>query len=307
MSFSSVLCLGGCVADRIGKTSAPTARLYTSNIGELSSGFGGAARNVAENLALLGVPAQLVTRVGADDDGTRALRGLALSGVDVTRATVDPDLRTASYTAIFAGDGSLVIGLSDMAILTKITPEDAIAALEEAGPDAIVFADANLSEATLAAIAARRPALLAAGPVSEQKALRLLLLLGVIDLLFLNRFEAAAMTGLAADDPPALVEALRRLGARAGVLTADRTGAIVWQGPREEALAPFPANVVNVNGAGDALAGATLARLYRGDDLVTAARIGMAAAAMTVASAITVCPTLDMPALLQRHKEALRP
>ena len=41
----------------------------SSNPARMSTGFGGVARNVAENLARLGVPVALVSRVGDDDSG----------------------------------------------------------------------------------------------------------------------------------------------------------------------------------------------------------------------------------------------
>lgn len=306
MRFSRVLCLGGCVVDRLGQTVEAPARLHTSNIGRMSTGFGGAGRNVAENLARLGVPVMLATRIGTDDDGARALAHLRAVGVDTSLIEAVEGARTASYTALFDATGGLVIGLADMAVHATLTPDAARAAMKTAGPEALVFVDANLEPETLAAIVDGRPALLAAGPVSQQKAVRLAPLLSAIDWLFLNRFEAAVLTGLPADDLDPLVEGLIRAGARAGVLTADRDGMILFCNGSIERLPAPHAAIVNVNGAGDAAAAGVLSGLFGGLDATGATGRGLAAAALTVESSHTVRPDLS-PALLDECLRRLRP
>src|SRR5829696_3958634 len=88
MRFASVHCIGGCVIDRSGETAEREARLHTSNIGTLVRSHGGAARNVAENLARLGVPVSLSTVVGGDEDGREVLAATEAAGVDVSRCVV---------------------------------------------------------------------------------------------------------------------------------------------------------------------------------------------------------------------------
>src|SRR6185437_2163670 len=77
-----VVCVGNAALDRTFALTGP-ARMATSNPAAVRPGFGGVARNVAENLARLGVPVSLVTQVG-DDAGGRALRAdCAAAGIDV--------------------------------------------------------------------------------------------------------------------------------------------------------------------------------------------------------------------------------
>jgi pseudouridine kinase len=306
MRFSRVLCIGGCVVDRLGQTLEAPARLHTSNIGRMSTGFGGAGRNVAENLARLGVPVMLATRVGADDDGVRALAHLRAVGVDTRLVDTVPSGRTATYTALFDAQGALVIGLADMEVHGAITPAIALASIEAAGPDAFIFVDANLDAATLAAIAGARPRLLAAGPVSQQKALRLQPLLPAIDWLFLNRYEASAMTGIAASDLEALAQGMMRAGARAGVLTADRDGMLLFVDGTIRTYPAPAADIVNVNGAGDAAAAGVISGLVDGMSAGDAIERGLAAAALTVESVHSVRPDLS-PELLRHRMRSLNP
>jgi sugar/nucleoside kinase (ribokinase family) len=116
-----------------------------------------------------------------------------------------------------------------------------------------------------------------------------------LDLLFTNAAEAAALVG-----PGAPAELARRLVAKgvggvvlgqgaAGLALADDTDSLSL-----EALA---VPVVDVTGAGDALAAAVLAARLAGLDLAAAGRIGRLASALAVASDEAVPKDFGIPAL----------
>ena len=69
---------------------------------------GGVARNVAENLARLGVRTQLIAAVGRDAPGEWLLRETAASGVDL-RSVVRTGGPTGSYTAVLDDRGELLV------------------------------------------------------------------------------------------------------------------------------------------------------------------------------------------------------
>jgi pseudouridine kinase len=302
MGQRSVLCVGGCVIDRVGETVDAQERLHTSNIGRMRSSLGGVARNVAENLARLGIDVRMLSLVGEDPEGERVLVESGNAGIDMRLVGRSAQAATASYTAIFNGEGELVIGLADMAIFDLVTQESVSRGLSGFAADGFVFADANLSPPVLQALTeAKGGRILASVPVSIQKLARLVPILAAIDLLFLNLYEARALLG--SDENAG--DLARRLAAGPvprGLLTLGPQGALAWA---EGEVTPIPAlasRPVNVNGAGDALAGATLARLACGDDFLLAARRAMAAAALTVESSHTVRTDLTMQALLARYE-----
>jgi pseudouridine kinase len=303
--FDRVACIGAMSLDRFGETVERRASLHTSNIGRMRQSVGGAARNVAEALARLGVATRLISAIGLDADGEAALAATAGAGVDTAACLRLEGRRTASYTAIFDGEGELVIGLSDMAIVEALAPPELLRAVGPRRAGELVFADANLHPEAIAALLAQKTGPVAVGAVSAQKALRLCDHLAAIDLLFLNRLEAEAITARSGD-LRILAGHLRSAGAERGVLSAGREGALAWQGDETVALAPLPASLVNVNGAGDALAAATLARLSAGDDLVLAARTAMAASALAVEAAETVRQDLSMDLVLARAGRSSR-
>jgi pseudouridine kinase len=292
------------VIDRVGETADAKERLHTSNIGRMRSSLGGVARNVAENLARLGVPVALLSRVGDDPEGERVVIESRRAGIDMAAVTHESGAATASYTAIFNGEGELVIGLADMAIFAAITTESVGEAVASFDGDGFLFADANLPPAVLRAIArAKGRRLLACVPVSVQKLARIEPILASIDVLFLNLHEARALAR-STDGAEDLAKGLAQGSVQRGLLTLGPRGALAWADGAVTAIPALASRPINVNGAGDALAAATLARLALGDDFILAAGRAMAAAALTVETPQTVCAELTMPALLARYNLA---
>jgi pseudouridine kinase len=291
-----VVCAGGAVVDRHLRLLAPPVS-GTSNPSAVSTSAGGVARNVAENLALLGARVRLVSRVGDDDAGRMLVSNLRTRGVDTSPVVVDAAAPTAQYVAVLDPAGELVIGAAAMEILDGVTPEDIEAAWP--APGEWLFVDCNVPAATLAAVVAKARAdgtRLAVDAVSTPKVTRLVGEAGLrgIRVLFCNLDEARAL--LTALDHPsdggayAIAQDIVALGARAVVLTLGIQGVIIAGVWGVRAVPAVPARVVDVTGAGDALVAGALSVLARGDTLDAAVRIGLAAAAFTVASPLSVRP-----------------
>jgi pseudouridine kinase len=181
----------------------------TSNPATSSRAFGGVARNVAENLARVGVPTALATLVGDDENGRAILIEAERLGLDTSLTRVLPQ-RTAEYVAVLEPDGRLAFGLADMAIFEAFSE----AFLETVWPAALqadwIFAECNLPAAVLQELIReqrRRGFRLAIDAVSRAKAVRLPDDLTGVDLLFLNEAEAEAISGVA--EPEAAVARLR--------------------------------------------------------------------------------------------------
>ena len=282
---AGVACVGAAAIDRRFQAAAAIT-LGTSNPASGATGFGGVARNVAETLARLGVPTRFFGAVGDDENGRAVLRHLRSCGVDTGQVVVAAGQRTAEYVAIHEADGSLFVGVSDMAALDRYGPEDLERSWPHLAAAAWIFADCNLPAETIATLARRRRPndfRLAIDAVSTTKARRLPRDLSGIDALFLNRDEASALLDAAPDtDPAHMAQALHGRGAARVLLTLGADGG-TGLGPQGRFRWPaVPASVVDVTGAGDAFAAGTLARLTAGADLPAAARHGALLAAMTL-------------------------
>ncbi len=256
-----ILCFGGATLDRKYRSRAPLVA-GSSNPSEAHVSAGGVARNVCETLARLGVRSGLATLVGDDDAGRRIVEDLAALGVGVGAVRVLGGGRTAEYVAVLDADGSLALGLADMAILDCFEVAD-IDRLAPLLPQLRwLFADCNLPAPVLARLIAHAEGAawrLAIDPVSVAKAERLPASLAGIGLLVLNRDEAAALTG--STDAAAAVERLLARGAAAVVLTAGTEPLLIADAVGTAVLPVAEAAVADVTGAGDALIGATLAGL----------------------------------------------
>jgi pseudouridine kinase len=278
-----IACIGGAHIDRHGVLKGPPIG-GTSNPGNVTSDFGGVARNVAENLARLGCEVVMVSRVGHDESGRAVVAHLRGLGVDTSMVSVAAR-STASYTAILEASGELVLGLADMDLYEEITPALLQAALPKLRECDLWFVDANLSQETIEWLVPLG-AMVAADAISVVKSQRLRGVLDRLALLFLNDAQAAALGGV--DD------------AKSGIMTRGASGITVWSDDVRRTMAAFPAAPRNVTGAGDALIAGTLFGISKGLGLMDAAQLGLAAAAITVESGSTVAQHLTAELLYER-------
>jgi sugar/nucleoside kinase (ribokinase family) len=286
-----VLAFGGAHIDRRGQVSGrymPAA----SNPGTMREDVGGGAFNALRCAVQRGVSASMLSVRGGDAAGERVAQAIEATGIDDLSA-VFLDRATPSYTALLDGDGELIAGLADMGLYELAFPKQMKRAkVREAVDDAnAVLCDANLPAAALerlAELAHGRPIFAIA--ISPAKAVRLIPVLGRLSLVFMNRREGAAITGFDGDMAEnALVAALREVGMKAGVVTSgkgpvlgfDETGAYTIE-------PPAPRRVADITGAGDALAGATMAAILGGQTLRAALREGVAAAMLAIESPAAV-------------------
>lgn len=296
--FSSLCVISGAHVDATGRLDGPPAFGF-SNPGRMRRAPGGAGLNAASAAASLGLKTALAGAVGDDADGRMLAETLARRGIANALHPL-PGFATGQYVALVAPDGQMAIGFADLSIHETA---DAGWLLSHCG-EALRRADAwlvspNLSQSSLAALAERAQSrLFAAATISPAKAPRLRPVLRRLDLLFSNLAEARALTGLADAPPAALIDALRQAGVGAAVLTESGNPLHGYEGTGRFCLQPPPVErIADVNGAGDALAGSTLAGLSRGMALADAAALGIAAAQATLASAEPFAAGLEFSAL----------
>jgi pseudouridine kinase len=286
-----LLAIGGAHIDRRGQVTGdymPGA----SNPGVMREDVGGGAFNALRTAARRGARAVLISMRGGDAAGDIVARAIAAEGI-ADLSAIFLDRTTASYTALVDRDGAVIAGLADMGLYELAFPKQVRRSkLREAVADADgVLVDANLPEAALKTVAsAAREKPLFAIAVSPAKAVRLKPILKSLDCLFMNRREAAALTGLSRDaEAAAFAARFRELGLRAGAITSG--GEPVAAFAMDETFAiqpPPPRKVVDETGAGDALAGATAVAILSGQSLRTALREGIAAALLTIESPTSV-------------------
>lgn len=277
--------VGGAHLDRRGQSSVPFVP-GASNPGIMREEPGGGVFNALRLVVQRGVAAEILSVRGGDRIGDLIGDAIHKAGIKDGSA-VYMDRATPSYTAILDEHGDVVAGIADMELYDVALPRqllrrkvrDAIAAADA------VFCDANLPSEALqrvAGLAGMRP--LFALAISPAKVERLRPIFSNLTCLFMNRREARALTGLGPDAPlHDLHLALRALELRGVVVSNGGHGTLAFSG--DEALAiqpPAVDGIADVTGAGDALAGGTIAALMRGNTFQAAVREGMAASMLTL-------------------------
>jgi len=293
---------GGVNIDIGGRSAAPLVA-GDSNPGVIRSSLGGVGRNIAHNLALMGVPTKLFTALGGDDGAERVLRSCTALGIDVTDALRCPDCATGTYLFLDGPDGDMALAMNDMAILDRLTPDYFASVLPGLNAAALVVIDANLPAESIAFLAARCTAPLFADPVSAAKAPRLLPVLGRLHTLKPNRMEAELLSGIPVTDEAGLfaaADALLKTGLRRVFISLGADGVQAAEGKTRLRLPNPPAELVNATGCGDAFMAALACAALEGDDLRQSARMGLAAAAIAGETPETINPLMSRNSLLAR-------
>lgn len=301
---SEVWVVGGSNMDISAQT--PTALLRgDSTPGQLTCSPGGVARNVAENLARLGVPTHLIGVVGDDVFGQRLRQGTAVAGVMVEALLTLPSQRTASYLSLLGPDGDMALAVNDMDILAHLTPDLLKRFAPQLSQAVCWVVDCNLAAPALQWLfdnACQTPIFVDA--VSVAKCGKLLPWLGHIHALKVNQFEAQALSDLPAAtvfEAQAAALRLHQLGACQVVVSLGAQG-VCWCDAQGQVghRAAGQVGVVNTTGAGDAL----LAGLVHGHvchlPLPEALEFALACADLTLASPFANAPGLCTEAVYSR-------
>jgi pseudouridine kinase len=299
-SAAPIVCIGGLNIDR--KLRLLSNSLHgSSNPCESHETPGGVVRNVAENLARLGLPVALVAAVGDDAGGRMLLEQAAQVGID-TRAVIRLRRHASdSYTAVLAPDGSLELGLASMPLVESLNPWALAASKALRAGAALVVADGNLPTDAwpLLLDEARASVIPLVGvAVSEAKMERLPERLDGLHLLVMNMGE---LSTIAADANEAF-DALHARGVGCVLVSKGPDGLLLSERDRAPRHWPAPqVHVVDVTGAGDALsAGVCAALLRNAADFDAAARLGLDLAALTLQTEDSVHPELNPRFLEER-------
>ncbi len=277
----------------------------TSNPGHIRLSVGGGARNIAENLARLGVKTTLLAAVGGDSYGRMVLERSAFGGVDVSHVVIDDRASSAFYLAVLNVDGSLSLSIDDMRIISRLDRDFLYSKRNLFRTAQMVAVDANLSPTALTAVfrlSRRYGVPVCANPVSVSLAAKLKRRLKDCSVITPNRREAQVLAGVPITSVATASKAAHRLVAAGVGLAVIAMGAdgVVFATSSDSGHVPAAAvDVVDSTGAGDSLTATIVYGLINGFPVDEAVRLGVSAAALTLASPETVSPDLNLESLYQ--------
>lgn len=275
----------------------------TSNPAQIRLSLGGSGRNIAENLARLGVQVALLSVVGNDLLGQRLLEHTAETGVDVSRIIVAADRTTGTYLALFTEEPQQGFALGDVSQLSLATPEYLRTHEGLIQQARMVMIDGNLDRETVAEVLSlAREAHVPVGldPASVHRAYALRPHLAEFSMVTPNRVEAEALLDVSIRSVAEAQQAARQmvsLGVNVAIITLGEKGLVYATSDGHGRIPAIRCDVVDWTGAGDALAAAVIYALLNQMPVDEGMRLGVAAATLTLRSQESVNPEMSLEQL----------
>jgi pseudouridine kinase len=299
-----VLVIGSSGVDVIGRALGETQD-GTSNPGIVRVSYGGVARNVAENLARLGMTVRLITAIGNDPSGQNLISETSGAGVDMKHTLVVEDGTTSSYLAYVDEKGNLRIGLDDMRIVEQLDVEYIQSRNQLFDEAQAVFVDANLPPETLSVVfslAREAEVPIAADPTSVSLAPIFREYLDYLWVFTPNESEAEVLIPQAVPhaDPSSAIDAARFLvsqGVEIAIITMAEFGLGYATASGSGHVPALRTVILDPTGAGDALSAAVIFALLNDVPIDEAVKLGLSAAALTLRTQGTVVPDLSLELL----------
>ena len=138
-----VICIGAAFIDELFHAKEEML-LATTNDATVTKTAGGVSRNIAHQLALLGVPVQLISVFGNDSDGDWLKKVCTGAGVKLD-ASITKEGLSGKYTGILNVDGSLFSAFLTNAANHLITPYHLGKQIELLKTASFILADANIN------------------------------------------------------------------------------------------------------------------------------------------------------------------
>lgn len=253
---------------------------------------GGKGANQAVAVARLGIPTQMVGRVGGDRFGEELLAGLQSSGVGVEQVLVDQS--THSGVAVITVDDSSENNIVIVSGANGNVDQSDVARLQK------LLLASPAPKVLLLQLEVPLPAMVAAAQVAKQAGLTVILdpaparsdlpadLYPLIDIITPNQVETGQLAGFPVTDLATAGQAaaaLQQRGVGTVITKLGKQGALCMTASETFEIPVFPVKAVDTVAAGDAFNGGLAAGLAAGLPLRQATRQAAAVAALSVTKA----------------------
>ncbi len=296
-----VIVIGGANVDIKGRASDSFVGA-TSNPGEVTVSVGGVARNIAENLARLGLDVSLLAVLGDDANGKLVRETTLAAGVDLSLTLTGPGA-TGTYLVILDRKGELQSAVNAMQSIEWLKPQHLEAVADRLVEADMLVADCNIDVSCLewlCAFSARTSVRLLIEPVSVPKAKKLLKCARAKPVFAItpNQQQLEALTREPGLD--AAIVKLHGLGFENVIVHRGEQGAVASSSAGPSYVAAMAMrSVADVTGAGDAAVAGLVAGLLEGLPLAKAASLGQAAASIKLSSRQSVSAELNRARLTE--------
>lgn len=267
-------------------TGVAMCEVYGGKIGikKMVMTTGGGATNVAVGLERLGLQTGCVSCVGNDDWGLFVRKELKKEGVSPLYIQKTNQAHTSYSTILVSEDGgrsALVFrGASNKLSWHKVAWDKL-----EANWFYVSSLGGDLNMLTKIVRTAQDKGIkIALNPGSKEikSKAKLKAFLSQVELLLVNRQEAAKLTGHKFKSKEAILSSVGKLGAKMVAVTEGRKGATLVKGKEQVKVEAIKVKAIEETGAGDAFGCGVVAGLIKGLGLEQALRLGIANGASVV-------------------------
>jgi pseudouridine kinase len=237
-----------------------------SNPSRIHTSRGGVGRNIAENLARLGLKVRFVSAFGTDAFSNELIASCEALGIDTRLSYIKEGARACTYIDLLDAKGELLLAASDMSTMEEFPLGPLAEAVKRLNAHKLTVLDANLTEEALRCVAEHSENLLMGETVSIAKAKRFRAILPRLYAVKANAGELAALTGRRIESERDIARAgadLLAAGVKRVFVTMGREGACCVDGGGMTRTPGFPAAVRSVTGAGDAFCAAVAYGILR--------------------------------------------
>lgn len=254
-----ILVIGGASLD-ITCISKERIIQHDSNPSVIYFSHGGVGRNIAENMARMGLNTSFISVFGDDVLSRSIIHSLEVLGVDCSRTKILEDRRVSTYISILDNDVELSVAASDFSILTHLDADFFREVEDYIKSFSIVFIDGNLEHDALQFLSDIEGICLFADGVSYKKVMKLLPFMDKLEYLKINLNELKALSGVDIKTEEEFKAALNYLldrGVKRIFVTMGPNGAISATKASKWWIKGRVLSILNITGAGDSFAAAT--------------------------------------------------
>ncbi|MDC9614039.1 PfkB family carbohydrate kinase [Xenorhabdus khoisanae] len=260
-----------------------------SNPGKIISTPGGVGRNIAQNIALLKNESYLISVVGNDSHGNILFEQTKSAGVNIKYLYKLDGEKTSICNSLIDENGKCVVAVNDMSILEKLTPTLLSQSKSLIQHASVLVIDCNLTEDALKWLfnhISNVPIFV--DTVSGSKAPKIRHWLSHIHTLKPNRTEAEILSGIKIETQKDAANAARwfhQRGVQRLILSMDAEGVYYSELDHTSGWShAINTNVINTNGAGDAMMAGLVHCWLEGMELKESIRFAQQCSALTLSS-----------------------
>ncbi|MEG0012599.1 MAG: carbohydrate kinase family protein [Cellulosilyticaceae bacterium] len=290
-----VLVFGISIYDIFGFTDT-NYRSYDSNPGRVKVSFGGVCRNIAENMARVGMDTKFISILGDDEKGKSIIEHASTMNIDMSDSLVVEGGSTPTYMAILDETGEMVSAIVDVKIGNCFTREF-IDTKEELIKNSsyMVFDSDNPGIVEYITNKYMGTTKFILDPVSAAKAQAVKHLIPYFHTIKPNRYEAEVLCGFKVKTQEDIRKAgryFKDMGVENVFISLDADGIYYNNGQEEGIIKANNVPVVNVTGAGDSFVAGLAYGYIKEKNIKDTVKYAVAMSVITISHEETIHPEM---------------